>query len=463
MATATAATKAEAQARAKAAASAKAKALGAQADGTPPATGAGAGQAASGGILQVQSDGSLLLSGPADALASTAVALADPALSLFDGKTLRNVVGTPDWSPAPAKATLASLGATAISMSGVGRMETAVGINQPAFGKSLESLEIELVGTITPLPEGGTGRVDFIWNGLLIDSVNMSSDTALAAQLKIGSDQLNRENALSIAFSYVPPTGKCTPPPLAARLDIDTKRSIVKSKGGESVPPGFARFPQAFGPQVQIALGEAGSFASKVQQAGNLLEALQSLTPEQLTVALITQDDLESSGSPAILTGAGTDVTEDLGAPLTISNLVQVRDPAPRFTAAIPGPLALAQAFENTTRQGARDLMILGPIPADATKPNYAAALAITDEFAAKIAKSPNRWAAMTGQVMTLGTTGQLREIPLPKTTAPLSTLEVVIIITVVSTIALVAGLFLWSRTRPRGPVPSLPGTSTTK
>ncbi|MFA7324613.1 MAG: hypothetical protein WC005_09665, partial [Candidatus Nanopelagicales bacterium] len=200
--------------------------------------------------------------------------------------------------------------------------------------------------------------------------------------------------------------------------------------------------------------------ASKIQQAGRLMEALQSLTPEQLTVSLVSAQDFEGSTSPGILTGAGTELIDTLGAPLNISNLIQVRDPAPRFTAAIPGPLALAQAFESDTKDGSRDIVVLGPIPADAGKPNYNAALVLTDQLATKIGKSPNRWAALTGQVMSMGTTGQLREIPLPKSTPPLSTIEVVIMITVVSAIALIIGLFLWSRSKPRGPVPPMPGSS---
>ncbi|MFA7323027.1 MAG: hypothetical protein WC005_01585, partial [Candidatus Nanopelagicales bacterium] len=339
--------------------------------GTASARSSQPAQSAGGGSLTIGPDGSLLLTGPADALAATAFALADPALSLFDGASLHNVVGTPDWSPAPAKVPLAALGTAPISMSGVGRMESTIAINQPAFGRSLSAVEIDLHGTISPLPEGGTGRVDYIWNGLLIDSVNMTSDTNVDTTLGIDADQLNRENSLTIAFSFVPPTGRCTPPPLAARMDIDTKRSLVKATFGESVSPGFARFPQVMGSQVLMALGTAGPFASKIQQAGRLMEALQSLTPEQLTASLVSAEDFEGSTSPGILTGAGTELIDTLGAPLNISNLIQVRDPAPRFTAAIPGPLALAQAFTSDTKDGSRDIVILGPIPADAGKPNY--------------------------------------------------------------------------------------------
>ncbi|HBJ73371.1 MAG TPA: hypothetical protein DDY88_06645 [Actinobacteria bacterium] len=411
-----------------------------------------------GGTLEVRADGALYLTGAPSALAGTAFALADPALSLFEGKRLDHVAGTPDWAPATGKTSLADLGAPTISMSGVGKLQSVIAIDQPAFGQSLSEVQVSLSGVITPLPEGGAGRVDFLWNGTLIDSIGMSSDTALNAQLAISSEQLNRNNQLTIELSYVPPSGQCTPQPLAARLDFDAKQSFVTPTAGDSVPPGFERFPQVLGASVPIALGSAGNPASLLQQAGDLIAGLQSSTTEQLAVNLMSTAQFQSAGVSGLLVGASAVETDTLGAPLTINDLISVGDPAPRFTAALPGPLALAQAFFNDKR----DVAILGPIPTDALSVAGKAALQLNEQFANQIAAGPGRWTQLTGQVVSMGATGQLQEIALPAAPDSSTSGRSFLIVGLIATAFLIIGLVVWSRTKPQEPAPELPGSSTT-
>ncbi len=421
---------------------------------SPAATGSSAG-----GTLEVRADGALYLTGEPNALAGTAFALADPALSLFEGRRLEHVAGTPDWAPATGKTSLADLGASSISMSGVGQLQSIVAINQPAFGQSLASLQVTLDGVITPLPEGAAGRVDFLWNGTLIDSVGMSDETQLNPVLSISTQQLRRDNQLTIDFSYVPASGKCTPQPLAARLDFDANQSFVIPTFGDSVPPGFERFPQVLGSTVPIALGSAGSPVSLLQQAGDLIAALESSTSQQLAVNLMTAADFESAGVAGLMVGAGSTETDTLGAPLTINDLISVGDPAPRFSAALPGPLALAQAFFADRR----DVAILGPIPTDATSEAGRAALQLNAQFADQVATGVGRWTQLTGQVVSMGAAGQLQEIALPA--EPISTAtsgRTFLIVGLIATAFLVIGLVVWSKTKPKKPAPALPGSTAT-
>ncbi|MDO8731861.1 MAG: hypothetical protein Q7L55_04720 [Actinomycetota bacterium] len=411
-----------------------------------------------GGTLEVRPDGALYLTGAPEALAGTAFALADPALSLFEGKRLEHVAGTPDWAPATGKTSLFDLGASRISMSGVGQLQSVIAINQPAFGQSLSSVQISLAGVITPLPEGAAGRVDFLWNGTLIDSIGMSDTTKLNPLLSISSEQLNRDNQLTIDFSYVPASGRCTPQPLSARLDIDTKQSYVTPSFGDSVPPGFQRFPQVLGAIVPIAFGSAGDPASLLQQAGDLIAALESSTPEQLAVNLVTANDFETARVAGLLVGAGASETDSLGAPLTINDLISVGNPAPRFTAALPGPLALAQAFFADKR----DIAIFGPIPTDPASTAGKTALQLNEQFANQIATGTGRWTQLTGQVVSMGATGQLQEIVLPTSPDASTSGRSFLIVILIATAFLIIGLIVWSRTKPQAPAPELPGASTT-
>ncbi len=412
--------------------------------------------AATGGTLEVRPDGALYLTGAPTALAGAAFALADPALSLFEGRRLEHVSGTSDWDPATGKTSLLDLGASAISMSGVGQLQSVVAINQPAFGQSLSSVQISLAGVITPLPQGAAGRVDFLWNGTLIDSIGMSDDTQISPVLSISAEQLNRDNQLTIDFSYVPASGRCTPQPLAARLDFDTKQSFVIPNFGDSVPPGFQRFPQVLGSTVPIALGSAGTPSSLLQQAGDVIAALQSSTTQQLAVNLMTAAEFDSATVAGLLVGAGAAETDSLGAPLTITDLISVGDPAPRFSAALPGPLALAQAFYS----GKRDVAILGPIPTDPASAAGAAALQLNEQFANQVATGVGRWTQLTGQVMSMGATGQLEEIALPPEPSTTSNGRSFLIVGLIATAFLVIGLIVWSKTKPQEAAPEVPGAS---
>ena len=243
---------------------------------------------------------------------------------------------------------------------------------------------------------------------------------------------------------------------MAARLDIDSSQSFVTPTFGDSVPPGFERFPQVLGSTVNVGIGSAGDPASVLQQAGDLVAALESSTPEQLSVNLMTGADFESAGVPGVLVGASASDTDTLGAPLTVNDLISVGDPAPRFSAALPGPLALSQAFFNDKR----DVAILGPIPADLTSTAGKAALQLNAQFADQVATGPGRWAQLTGQVVSMGATGQLQQIALPAQASQSTSARSFVIVGLIATAFLIIGLVVWSRTKPKAPAPEVPGAS---
>lgn len=162
---------------------------------------------------------------------------------------------------------------------------------------------------------------------------------------------------------------------------------------------------------------------------------------------------------PGLLLGAGPTDTGALGAPFTGDEITEVREPDPVFTAALPGPLALAQAFSSE----GRDVMLLGPIPTDPASPSGLAARELTDAFAEHLATSPGRWTLLSGQVMSMGATGELEPIALPPQPAPTTSGTAFVIISIIATVFLVIAVVVWSVTRPSRPEPDLPALSTTE
>ncbi len=414
--------------------------------------------ASSGGTLEVTDEGYLLVAAPASVLSSTAYALADQSLELVSVPILRSVTGTPDWSPASTTATLASLGAPPISLSGVGRVQALVGIGQPAFGRPVSGLAINLVGVVTDLPAGATGRIDFLWNDVLVESRDMTNDTAVDVDLALSDDQLRRDNVLTIQLSYVPPSGSCTPPPLPARLDIDPRLSTVTPTFGDSLPPGFERFPQVLGSTVPVVLATSGTTASRLEQAGDLVAGLAAATPEQLATRIMTLDAFLAEEVAGIVVGADGPLTQDLAAPFAVGSVVEVTDTSAPFTAELRGPLALGQAYDD----GTRDLVLLGPLPSAPDDPGTAAALALTDAFAEQVATGPLRWSALAGRVMVMTSSGQLEAVPLPPPSDGLVSAVSLLTIALIVTLLIVACLIVWSWNKPKEPAPTVPGAAIT-
>lgn len=417
-------------------------------------------QPADAGTLTLNADGVLTVSAAPSALQSTVLALDEPALGLLTVATLTDVAGTADWSPVVGTTTLADFGVGPISFTGVGTASIPIGIGQPAFGGTLQGLDVDLVGVSTPLPDGGAGRIDFLWNNVLVASHEMSRETGFAIPLSLEPAQLLRDNTLTVEGTYFPPGGSCKERPLPARFDIDTRLSTLTPAFGESVPPGFERFPQAFGATIPLAFGPAGDWAALIEQAGDLVASLTSLSPEQLTVSVVSLSTALESALPVLVVGADEAVTRDTGAPLVVGTVVVLRDADEDDRAAgqIVGPLGVAQAFSA----GGRDIILLGPLPTDVGTDAGATAAGLASGLALQVATDPSRWAVLTGEVMVFGATGELANVPVPDTTATgPSTASLALVFGIVTAI-IVVGLILWSLNRPKTPAPPLPGASTT-
>lgn len=412
------------------------------------------------GTLTLDAAGTLTVSAAPSALLPTVLSLDEPALGLLTVATLTNVAGTADWSPVVTTTTLQEFGIGPISFTGVGTASIPIGLSQPAFGGTLQGLDVDLVGVATPLPDGGAGRIDFLWNGVLVASQEMTQETDLAVSLSFAPEQMLRDNVLTVEGTYYPPGGSCKLRPLPARFDIDTRLSTVTPGFGSSVGPGFERFPQAFGATIPVAFGPAGDEQRLIEQAGDLVSGLASLSPEQLTVSVVPLATALDSSSPVLVVGADEAITQETGAPLVVGTVVVLRDADEddRAQGQIVGPLAVAQAFAA----GGRDIILLGPLPTDVASDAGAVAAGLTSDLALEVATGQSRWAALTGEVMVLGATGQLANIPVPDTTATGPSTASLALVFGIATAIIVVGLIIWSLNKPKTPAPPLPGASTT-
>ncbi|MHB1068175.1 MAG: hypothetical protein ACYC2Z_12230, partial [Candidatus Nanopelagicales bacterium] len=72
------------------------------------------------------------------------------------------------------------------------------------------------------------------------------------------------------------------------------------------------------------------------------------------------------------------------------------------------------------------------------------------------------RWTALTGRVMAMGASGQLDAVPLPPAPSGVVSVASLLVIGIIVTLIIVAGLILWSFNKPKEPAPTVPGAAIT-
>lgn len=410
-----------------------------------------------GGVLELTPGGALLITGDQQTLNAAAWALADPALSLVSAARLAGVSATPDWRPAVGRTPLSDLGIGLIDLRVIGRQDVVIPINQAAFGGPISSLEIDLLTTLTPLPPGATGAVAVSWNGEPRGSVPMSARTELPLSLTIEAADLQRSNELGLSVTFFPAGRDCRSTPLPARVQIDPRTSTVVPTYGDSVLPGFERFPQVLGPTVPLALGAAAPPAELIVQAGDLVAGLAALTPQQLAVDLVNVDDMPGQAASGLVVGASDGQLAVLGSPFTENQILLARDPLALADAADPEPLAVGVAYQV----GNRDLAVFLPEPNSGGGPASQAAAALASRLAIDVATEPERWGILRDQVTVLDDTGDLTVVSMPNRQVNRQlgpSPNVLVGVGALVTVALIVIVVVWSLRRPREPAPDLPG-----
>lgn len=408
--------------------------------------------AASGNSVTLDKAGQLVITGGGTGIDQAAIALGDSNTNALQASSATGLERPAAFSVKSGSLSLAKFGADPISLAGVGRSEALIAINQPAFGRSLETIQLNLRGSMTPVPAGGQGRVDFVWNGTLLKSLDMATESTIELPLTIGAQLLRRDNALSIQMSYTPPGANCSPAGLGARTDIDIDQSTVEGMPGDSVAPGFDRFPQAFGSGLPFATGTAQMSGEQATAAGELLSSLQSATPtQQLTVNVKDFQSFAKDGAPGLLVGSSLEQAQQLNAEVTLGSTIQIGPESNRFSFSQDESLAVLGAYVD----GDRNLILLSGQGQTADK--QVANTALATELARYANQPPQRWLALQGEALAMGPTKVPTQLQISAPAAPsgISPLLVGAIGLAVLLILLVAWLW-W---RPKGEASPVPGS----
>ncbi|GAB2814564.1 hypothetical protein GCM10027022_00690 [Alpinimonas psychrophila] len=317
----------------------------------------------------ISSDGSgipvLTIAGPEAQLSAASAALGSGYLALANSASTTGLAQTGSVTSVLSP-TLFDLGASdRISLGGYGQSASYTGVSQSAFGGPISDATLHLVGTHTDIPDTILATTNVYWNDFLIGSTVLGHDVAFGLDLPIASTRMTAGNGLRIVLSAVPRTGECTGSTnvIPIELFIDAKASTIDATRGQSIKPGFQRFPQALGGVLPVAFGNGMTPANALASAGDIVASLQRQSRVQLNVTVVAAADFLQSAHSGLFVGATSDDSNVLGAPLRFDSFRAIDSRAVEFGVGTTVPYAALEAFENS----GRNVLMLGGWSPDGT------------------------------------------------------------------------------------------------
>lgn len=251
-----------------------------------------------------------------------------------------------------------SLGVTNPTLSGWGNQSLFIGADQSTFGSSISDATVRVVGTHSAIPNGATATMNLYWNDSLIASQVLDTDTSIDLTASVPNAYIQNQNGLRVVMTAVPQSGNCTGSNrfIPIKLSLDGKQSQITANQGQTLTAGFQRFPQVLGGVLPVAFADGAPISQTAIQAALLVASLQRANQEQLLVNVVPLSEVVGTSSTALVVGADDTASNDLQAPLRLTEFRTVSTPVREFEVGLGIPYAALEAFAT----GNRNLIMLG-------------------------------------------------------------------------------------------------------
>ncbi len=193
--------------------------------------------------------------------------------------------------------TFARLGYPNEEVQGIGTQTVTYHFSQADMGEPIHNLTLRFAGVLSQLPSKSSGYISVSFNGDTIYTQPINS-TRYDFYTSVKNSLLRRDNTVQISFTIMPGGGKCQLGTLPFLGTVDNA-SYLQFQKGESLPPGFDRFPTAFTEQMPVFLQRLQ--ADDILQAMDLIMAMQKTTKWPLRPVFVQQ--LPKSG-PLLYVGS---------------------------------------------------------------------------------------------------------------------------------------------------------------
>lgn len=335
----------------------------------------------------------MVLTGDAAALVPASAALESTDLALAS----ESEVGELAQSGAPATSLSlrwSDVGGRNPRLEGLGTAAQSVTLSQTRFGGPISELEITIVGTYIPVPTEATASVSLLVNGRLLASERLGDGYTYSLTGTIKPEDMSRDNQVTVELEASPVGGDCRAAIWTPRVDIDATASTFTAQPGQTLPPGFERFPQVLGGQLPVAFAK-GANPSDLSNAVDVVSSVSRLEVNAPVVSVVSVEEFLSSSTPGLLVDAGPEESTQLGAPLPFNPARAPVSTPPIFSVTVDKPFAAFEAFAN----GNRDLLMLGAFPAE----DIERSAELQTLLAEAISPAPDGWYGLTGDVMFIG------------------------------------------------------------
>ncbi|UFS57893.1 hypothetical protein [Subtercola endophyticus] len=337
----------------------------------------------------------LTISGPEASLSAAGTALGSDYLVLANSGNTTGLSQTGTSTPALTQNLQYFGSPSQIALAGFGQTSSFTNISQASFGGPISSATVNLVGMHSDIPDSVIATANVYWNNFLIGSQVLGHSTTFSMTLPVSGTLITAANGLKIQLSAVPVTGNCTGAPalIPIQLFVDAAASNVSAVRGQTINPGFQRFPQVLGGVLPVAFDSGASVDVAVASAGDIVASLQRNSSIQLAVTVMTPGEFVSSSKSGLFVGATSDDSNALGAPLRLDSFKAIDSNAVSFGVGTTEPYATLQAFQS----GGRNVLMLGGWSPSSSAGDVDALQLQAAEYTMS---NPDQWFGLSGDIL---------------------------------------------------------------
>lgn len=260
-----------------------------------------------------QDDVFLQLSGDSETLYDQARLLTNSMMKLAvdEEATATGFVDVPNMFTDVA--TLQDLGIGMVTSESIAKTTVRLGIDRSRLRAYSKALDMNLIGTYTPLPTQNAGQITFSVGGKILDSFTAGDSGEFDREFTIPGELIDRYTEVVVEFRSTGDVYCGRTQNIGLSIDAD---SVVNSHHSD-VPmlTGFRTLPQGFQPRVDVALSQ-GDFAD-LSRAVSMLVGIQSLSSERIRPYLVSWDEALNSERPTVFVDAVGDRLDQVPTYLT--------------------------------------------------------------------------------------------------------------------------------------------------
>lgn len=300
-------------------------------------------------IVSARSGGHMLvLSGDGEALSRQSKALAGEFRGLVIGPNVRVLELREPEDLSVGRRTFDMLGFPSLQLSGTGRMDLPLSFSLFDLGGPVRDLKMRLAGTYTPVSGDAEATLSILFNEVLIRTADLGERGSFDMTMGLPNSLLRRENIVNVRIDHTPPQGNCRVGVHPFTFQVSPSSHLDVGRG-QSLPPGFERFPQVLRQGFVVAFDTSDLF--RLRLAYGVVAALQRLVGEPLEPRVVSWDDALEGDMPALFVSEAGDHLGPLDPPfMPRSSKIVDLEGEEILRVDIGAPFAVLEAFEHAGR-----------------------------------------------------------------------------------------------------------------